>query len=187
MSGKAIIFSAPSGAGKTTIVKHLVAKIPSLRFSISATTREARSNEADGVDYYFLTPEEFKKRVAQNMVLEWEEVYQGTFYGSLRSEVDRIWSEGNHVIFDVDVKGGMNLKEKLGDQALAIFVKVENVEVLSERLRKRNTESEESLLKRVDKAVLEMKEERHFEEVLLNHDLDTVLKKAEHLVTDFLS
>ncbi len=186
MSGKAIIFSAPSGAGKTTIVKHLVSKFPNLRFSISATTRSARHGEEDGEDYYFLSSDVFMNKVAQNEVLEWEEVYRGTYYGSLKSEVDRIWSEGNDVIFDVDVKGGINLKKRLGDQALAVFVKVEDVEILRGRLMRRNTESEESLTERVNKAVIEMREEKHFDQVLLNHNLPEALEKAESMVVNFL-
>jgi len=186
MSGKAIIFSAPSGAGKTTIVKHLVSRIPSLKFSISATTRSPRDHERDGVDYYFISGDEFRESVEKNEVLEWEEVYKDTFYGSLKSEVDRIWSEGNDVIFDVDVKGGINLKKKLGTKALSIFVKVEQIDILKERLEKRNTESEKSLNERVEKAMEEMKEEENFDEVIVNHDLNVALHHAEEVVSGFL-
>lgn len=186
MDGKAIIFSAPSGAGKTTIVHSLLDRIPSLRFSISATTREKRQTEIDGRDYYFLTVDAFKSRQRSGELLEWEEVYTDTFYGTLKSEVERIWSEGNHVIFDVDVKGGKKLKEIFGDQALSIFVKVKGEDVLRERLQSRNTESEETLNQRVSKAAEEMKEEVHFDQVVLNENLDTAIDEAEALVKSFI-
>ena len=156
MEGKAIIFSAPSGSGKTTIVRHLLEKNPDLGFSISASTRDKRGRtEAHGKDYYFLTPEEFKKKIDNKEFVEWEEVYEGNFYGTLKSEVDRIWKNGKNVIFDVDVKGGINLKNYFGDKALAIFVKVPSMEVLKERLHDRGTESEESLSRRLFKANFE--------------------------------
>src|SRR5688572_14421573 len=145
MEGKAIIFSAPSGSGKTTIVKYLLENNPDLGFSISASTRDKRGrSEKNGMDYYFLTPEEFKKKIDNNEFVEWEEVYEGNFYGTLKSEVERIWSQGKNVIFDVDVKGGMNLKKYFGPQALSIFVKVPSLEVLKHRLNDRGTESPES-------------------------------------------
>src|SRR6188508_1926173 len=157
MSGKAIIFSAPSGSGKTTIVKHLLKTNPDLGFSISASTRDKRGRtEQHGKDYYFLSPMDFKKKIDNDEFIEWEEVYEGNFYGTLKSEIERIWREGRNVIFDVDVKGGINLKKYFGDRALAIFVKVPSLEVLKERLKDRGTESEESLSRRLFKAQFEM-------------------------------
>ena len=187
MQGKAVIFSAPSGAGKTTIVHSLLDRIPSLRFSISATTRKMRATEIDGRDYYFLTIEDFVSKRESGELLEWEEVYAGTFYGTLKSEVERIWSEGNHVIFDVDVKGGKRLKEIFGAKALSIFIKVKGKEVLEERLKGRNTEDDKTLQTRVNKAVEEMKEEVRFDRVVLNEDLDLAIGEAEQLVKKFIS
>ncbi|MEP1034924.1 guanylate kinase [Ekhidna sp.] len=186
MEGKAIIFSAPSGAGKTTIVHSLLDRIPSLRFSISATTRPKRSTEIDGRDYYFLSLNDFKSKIDSEELLEWEEVYTDTYYGTLKSEVERIWADGNHVIFDVDVKGGKHLKEILEDQAISIFVKVKGKEILRERLQMRNTESEEVLNMRIDKASEEMKEEVHFDQVVLNENLDEAINKAEFIVKSFI-
>lgn len=187
MSGKAIIFSAPSGAGKTTIVRHLITQIPNLKFSISATTRAPRSHEKHGVDYYFLSEEEFQEKVANGEVLEWQEVYPGTYYGTLKSEVDRIWKEGKNVVFDVEVIGGKKLKQYFGKNACSIFVKVDDIEVLKDRLRRRKTESDGSLNERVKRAVMEMKEEQNFDEVILNHDLQFAFQKAEELVGKFLA
>ena len=187
MEGKAIIFSAPSGAGKTTIVHSLLDRLPHLRFSISATTRAKRPTEIDGRDYYFLSLEDFLEKKESHQLLEWEEVYKDTFYGTLKSEVERIWADGNHVIFDVDVKGGKRLKELLGKQALSVFVKVKGEEVLRERLKLRNTESEEVLNMRVSKAAEEMKEEIHFDEVVLNENLDSAIDEAELIVKKFIS
>ncbi|MBW3544189.1 MAG: guanylate kinase [Bacteroidetes bacterium] len=185
--GKAIIFSAPSGSGKTTIVKHLLATNPKLGFSISACTRDKRGrNEQNGKDYYFLSPEEFKEKIDQNAFVEWEEVYPGNFYGTLVSEIERICSEGHHVIFDVDVKGGLHLKEYFGDKALAIFVKVPSLEVLTQRLRDRKTETENALSQRLFKAQFEMKFENRFDITLVNEDLETSLQKAQDLVDAFL-
>lgn len=186
MKGKAIIFSAPSGAGKTTIVHSLLDRIPSLRFSISATTRAKRPNEIDGRDYYFLSIAEFQKKIAEEDLVEWEQVYNDTFYGTLKSEIDRIWDEGNQVIFDVDVKGGIQLKEILQEQALSIFVKVKSPDILRKRLQKRNTESEAKLNERVDKAVVEMKEERNFDQVVVNDKLDEAIANAEQMVKSFI-
>ncbi|WP_296619092.1 guanylate kinase [Marivirga sp.] len=185
--GKAIIFSAPSGAGKTTIVQHLLDKHPELGFSISACTRDKRGRtEVDGVDYYFLTPEEFKKRIDKDEFVEWEEVYEGNFYGTLKEEVQRIWDAGKAVIFDVDVKGGLKLKKYFGDDALAIFVKVPSLEVLEERLKNRNSESSSSLSQRLYKAKFEMTFEKEFDVTLVNEDLVTSLKKAEDMVAGFI-
>ncbi|MGK7392151.1 MAG: guanylate kinase [Candidatus Cyclobacteriaceae bacterium M2_1C_046] len=186
--GKAIIFCAPSGSGKTTIVRHLLATNPKLGFSISACTRDRRGRtETNGQDYYFLTPEEFKQKIDNDEFVEWEEVYAGNFYGTLKSEVQRIWDEGRHVIFDVDVKGGLKLKEYFGDSGLSIFVKVPSLEVLKERLMDRKTESEDSLSRRLFKAQFEMKFQDKFDVVLVNEDLEDSLKKASVLVEDFLS
>ncbi|SMG50438.1 guanylate kinase [Marivirga sericea] len=185
--GKAIIFSAPSGAGKTTIVQHLLDKHPELGFSISACTRDKRGRtEIDGVDYHFLTVEEFKKRIDKDEFVEWEEVYEGNFYGTLKEEVQRIWDDGKAVIFDVDVKGGLKLKKYFGDQALAVFVKVPSLEVLEERLKNRNSESSSSLSQRLYKAKFEMTFEKEFDVTLVNEDLPTSQEKALTMVTDFI-
>lgn len=187
MNGKAIIFSAPSGAGKTTIVSSLLKRIPQLKFSISATTRAKRPSEIHGQDYYFLSLEDFQLRQDRGELLEWEEVYEDTFYGTLQSEVDRIWSEQNIVIFDVDVHGGKKLKEVFGDQSLSIFVKVRDESVLRDRLQKRNTESEEVLEMRVKKSAEEMREEANFDEIIVNDDLATAIEESEQLVKKFIS
>ncbi len=188
MAGKAIIFSAPSGSGKTTIVKHLLKNNPDLGFSISASTRDRRGrSEEHGKDYYFLTPEDFKKKIDENEFIEWEEVYAGNFYGTLKSEIQRIWDEGKNVIFDVDVKGGINLKKYFGDKALAIFVKVPSIEILEERLKERGTESEESLSRRLFKAKFEMSFQDKFDVVLVNEDLDKSLAEAQRLYDGFRS
>ena len=185
--GKAIIFSAPSGSGKTTIVQHLLDKYSNLGFSISACTRDKRGrSEVDGVDYYFLSVEEFKNRIDKDEFVEWEEVYEGNFYGTLKEEVQRIWDDGKAVIFDVDVKGGLKLKKYFGDDALAVFVKVPSLEVLEDRLKKRNSESSSSLSQRLYKAKFEMTFEKEFDHTLVNEDLTTSLEKAEKLVSDFL-
>src|SRR5688572_24991994 len=182
MAGKAIIFCAPSGSGKTTIVKHLLKQNPDLGFSISASTRDKRGRtEQDGKDYHFLTPEEFKKKIDNDEFVEWEEVYVGNFYGTPKSEIERVWKEGKNVIFDVDVKGGLNLKKYFGDKALAIFVKVPSIEILKERLRDRGTETEESLSRRLFKANFEMSFQDKFDVVLINEDLKTSLAEAQRL------
>lgn len=184
--GKAIIFSAPSGSGKTTIVKHLLDKNPDLGFSISASTRDRRGRtEAHGQDYYFLTPEAFKKKIDGNDFIEWEEVYEGNFYGTLKSEIERIWSQGKNVIFDVDVKGGLNLKKYFGDKALSVFVKVPTLEILKERLNDRGTESQESLSRRLFKANFEMSFQDQFDKVLINENLRKSLAEAQQLYEEF--
>lgn len=186
MAGKALIFSAPSGSGKTTIVKHLLKNNPDLGFSISASTRDKRGRtEQDGKDYYFLTPEDFKKKIDNDEFIEWEEVYAGNFYGTLKTEIERIWKEGRDVIFDVDVKGGINLKKYFGEKALAIFVKVPSLEVLKARLTERGTESEESLSRRIFKAKFEMTFQDKFDVVLVNEDLDKSLQEAQRLYDQF--
>lgn len=186
MAGKAIIFSAPSGSGKTTIVKHLLENNPDLGFSISASTRDKRGRtEQNGKDYYFLTPEDFKKKIDNDEFVEWEEVYEGNFYGTLKSEVERVWREGKNVIFDVDVKGGLNLKKFFGDKALAIFVKVPSLEVLKTRLNDRGTETPESLSRRLFKAQFEMGFSDKFDVVLVNESLEKSLDEAQRLYKDF--
>ncbi len=186
--GKAIIFSAPSGSGKTTIVRNLISKIPNLGFSISACTRDKRGrSEENGKDYYFLSPEEFKNKITENAFIEWEEVYEGNFYGTLKEEIQRIWDSGRHVIFDVDVKGGLNLKKYFRDRALAVFVKVPSMEELSERLKDRGTETEESLSRRLYKAKFEMGFDNQFDVTILNDDMQKSFAEAETLVKEFLS
>jgi len=184
--GKLIIFSAPSGAGKTTIVHHLLGKIPALEFSISATTRKPRGDEQDGKDYYFITKERFLHRIAHKEFVEFEEVYSGTFYGTLRSEIERIWKKGKTVIFDIDVEGGLHLKRKYGEQAMAIFVQPPSLEVLIERLTSRGTDSAEKLKERTAKAQKELDYAPQFDVILKNNDLDTACREAEKLVNDFL-
>lgn len=186
--GKAFIFSAPSGSGKTTIVKHLLQTNPNLGFSISACTRDKRGrDEQNGKDYYFLTPAEFKSKIDQGAFVEWEEVYEGNFYGTLKEEIQRIWDQGKTVIFDVDVKGGLHLKEYFGENALAIFVKVPSLDVLNNRLKDRGTESEESLSRRLYKAKFEMSFEDQFDVSLVNDDMNKSFLEAETLVNDFLN
>lgn len=186
IKGKAFIFSAPSGSGKTTIVKHLIHNNPDLGFSISACTRDKRGrNEANGKDYYFLSPEEFKKKIDNDEFVEWEEVYEGNFYGTLKSEIERIWADGKHVIFDVDVQGGLNLKRYFKEKALAIFVKVPSLEVLKHRLNDRNTDSEVSISQRLFKAKFEMTFEDKFDVLLVNENLEESLGKAQKLFNDF--
>lgn len=184
--GKLIIFSAPSGAGKTTIVKHLLTKFPSLSFSISATTRESRGDEQNEKDYYFISNEDFLHRVAHQEFVEFEEVYTGTFYGTLRSEIQRIWNNDQHVIFDIDVEGGLRLKRKYEDDALAIFVQPPSLDVLKERLTGRGTDSPEKLQERFVKAEKELAYADKFDVILKNFDLNTACLEAEKLVGDFI-
>jgi len=184
---KLIIFSAPSGSGKTTIVKHLLKTNSNLGFSISACTRDKRGRtEEHGKDYYFLTPEEFKRKIDNNEFVEWEQVYPGQFYGTLKSEIERVWQTGKHVVFDVDVKGGLNIKKFYGDRALAIFVKCPSMEVLEERLRARKTDTEESISARLFKVKFEMSFEDQFDVTLVNNDLEEALQKAQSLVDNFI-
>jgi guanylate kinase len=186
MAGKAIIFSAPSGSGKTTIVKHLLKTNSDLGFSISASTRDKRGRkEEHGKDYYFLTPQQFKQKIDEDAFIEWEEVYEGNFYGTLKSEIERIWREGKNVIFDVDVKGGLNLKKYFGDKALAIFVKVPSLEVLKARLHDRGTETEEQLSRRLFKAEFENTFQDKFDKVLVNENLEKSLAEAQRLYDSF--
>ncbi len=187
MNGKLIIFSAPSGAGKTSIVRALLAKMPELEFSISACSRPMRPGEADGVDYYFLTPEAFREKIQQGLFLEWEEVYPGSFYGTLITEVDRIWAKGKHVIFDVDVAGGINIKNRFRDKALSIFVMPPSIETLRQRLLGRNTETSESLRKRIDKAEQEIAFAGQFDSIVVNDRLEDAILEAEKLLKNFLN
>ena len=188
MSGKLIIFSAPSGAGKTTIVRDLLSKHgDKIEFSISASTRDPRGQEVNGKDYYFMSKEEFLHRVAKQEFIEFEEVYSGTFYGTLRSEIERIWKEGKHVIFVIDVVGGLRLKSKFPDRALSIFVQPPSLEVLKERLTGRGTDSEEKLQERFAKAELELTYANKFDVILKNFDLETACAEAEEIVMDFIS
>lgn len=185
--GKLIIFSAPSGSGKTTLVHHLLSK-PELKlaFSVSATSREKRHNETDGSDYYFLSAADFRSRVLNGDFLEWEEVYENQFYGTLRSEIARIHAEGKHVIFDVDVVGGLKLKENFGELAFAVFVQPPSVEEIEKRLRGRSSESEESLRKRVAKAAAELKFADQFDVILVNDDLEKAKEEAYGIVSRFI-
>lgn len=184
--GKCIIFSAPSGAGKTTIVHYLLEQELNLSFSISACTRPRRENEINGVDYYFHTVEGFKEKIKDGSFIEWEEVYKDHFYGTLHSEIDRIWESGHHVIFDVDVVGGLKLKKHFGKKALAIFVMPPDIATLEKRLRNRATESEEKLLRRVKKAEIEINSANLFDEIIVNDNLNNALMKAKQLVNNFL-
>ena len=186
MKGKVIIVSAPSGAGKTSIVKHVLEFLPELRFSTSATTRAMREGEVNGRDYHFLSVEDFQEGIRNDEFLEWEEVYANQFYGTLKSEIQRIWDEGKTVIFDVDVKGGLNIKKYFGDKALAIFVEPPTVEELENRLRKRGTETEESLRKRVAKAEYELTFAPQFDKIILNDNLDDARAEMLHTIREFL-
>ena len=188
MQGKIIIFSAPSGAGKTTIVKHLLQVNPNLAFSISACTRDKRGRtEENGKDYYFITPEEFKQKIENDEFVEWEEVYEGAFYGTLKSEIERIWKSGKHVILDVDVKGGLSIKHFYKNRALAVFVKPPSIDELAKRLQARNTDSASSISSRVFKAEFELKFENQFDKVIVNDNLEEACAKAEKLVEEFLN
>ncbi len=185
--GKLIIFSAPSGSGKTTVVKHLLQTMPDkLAFSVSATTRKPRPGEADGKEYHFLSQDDFEKRVEDNAFLEHEEVYAGILYGTLWSEVHKIWDQGKAVVFDVDVQGGLSLKRRFKDDALAIFLRPPSVDVLMERLRKRSTEVEHHLQERIAKANHELSFESRYDVVVVNDILEDTLKRCEDLVNDFL-
>lgn len=184
--GKLIIVTAPSGAGKTTIVRHLLGKYPELAFSVSATTRARRENEVDGRDYYFTTPEKFKELIADEAFLEWEEVYTDQFYGTLKSEAERLWAEGKHIIFDIEVHGATNLKKVYPEKTLTIFVKPPSPEALAERLKGRRSESEESLRKRIEKSTYELSFEKNFDIVLVNDVLENALAEAEKIVENFI-
>lgn len=186
MEGKLIIFSAPSGAGKTTIVQYLLSIFPEISFSISCTTRPKRENEVDGKDYYFLTEEQFHEKIKNNEFIEYEEVYKGRYYGTLHSEIERLWNQGKHVIFDIDVRGGLNLKKQFKDRALAIFIAPPSLKDLEERLKNRNTENLESLLTRIQKADEELSFAKDFDAVIINDNLEKAQNKAKTLVKNFL-
>lgn len=183
---KLIIFSAPSGSGKTTVVKHLLKKYDQLAFSVSATTRAKRPTEEDGKDYYFFSEDEFRQKIAEDAFLEYEEVYKGLYYGTLKSEVQRLWSLGKAVIFDVDVKGGINIKKYYGDKALSVFLRPPSVEILMERLKGRDTEVEHQLQERINKAHEELKFEGDFDVCIVNDKLSLTFAQAEKLVETFL-
>ena len=185
--GKLIVFSAPSGSGKTTIVRHLLGlNSLNLEFSISATSREGRGTEVDGTDYYFLSASDFKSKIKNDEFLEWEEVYRDNFYGTLKTEVERIWAKGKNVIFDIDVSGGLRIKRKFPDQTLAIFVKPPSIDELKIRLKKRKTESEDKINMRVAKASAELATAPLFDTIIINDTLDHALEEAETLVSNFL-
>ncbi len=186
--GKLIVFSAPSGSGKTTIVRHLL-KQPelNLEFSISATSREPRGNEVHGKDYYYLSLKEFKNKIKNDAFLEWEEVYRDNFYGTLKAEVERIWAKGKHVIFDIDVSGGLRIKRKFPEQTLAVFVKPPDLNELVRRLKERGEESPEKISMRVAKAPAELATAPLFDEIVVNSNLDEALENAYKLVSDFIN
>lgn len=187
MSGKLFIFSAPSGSGKTTIVKHLLNKDFNLEFSVSATSRAKRGTEVHGKDYYFLSSEEFKQKINNNEFLEWEEVYDGCYYGTLKSEIERIKNKGNNVIFDVDVVGGVNIKKYYQNDALAIFIQPPSIEELENRLRSRNTDSQEVITERIKKFKFELSFANQFDKIIINDKLDEALKEAELTLTEFIN
>lgn len=186
MDGKLVIFSAPSGAGKTTLVRHILDKGYPLEFSISACSRSPRGQEIHGRDYYFLTVDEFQEKIKNEEFVEWEEVYEGRFYGTLRSELVRIWEKGNHVLFDVDVVGGINLKKYFGARALSIFVMPPSVEVLRERLVGRATDDESEIERRLAKAKKEISFADQFDVIIINNDLEKAVAEAEILLNNFL-
>ena len=185
--GKLFVFSAPSGSGKTTIVRHLLKQEKfNLEFSISATSRAARGEEINGKDYYFISADEFKKKIKGDEFLEWEEVYRDNFYGTLKTEVERIWALGKHVIFDIDVVGGLRIKKKFPEETLAVFVKPPSVDELKIRLKKRSTESEDKINMRIAKASVELATAPQFDKIIKNYDLEVALQETEDLVSDFL-
>lgn len=186
MSNKVIIFSAPSGSGKSTIVSHILKLHPEMEFSVSATSRAPRGKERNGIEYHFFTADEFRKMIAEDKFVEYEEVYTGSFYGTLKSEVQRIWDKGHVIIFDVDVKGGVNLKKYFGDKALSVFIQAPSVEELQKRLVARGTDSAEAIAKRVAKASEEMTYADKFDYILVNDDLQKAYAEAEKVVDDFL-
>ena len=186
--GKLIVFSAPSGSGKTTIVRHLLSKEDlNLEFSISAASRASRGEEVNGKDYYFMSTEEFKKHIKNEDFLEWEEVYRDNFYGTLKSEVERIWAKGKNVIFDIDVAGGLRIKHKFPEETLAVFVKPPSVDELKRRLKERSTESEDKINMRIAKASVELATAPQFDVIIKNYDLEIALEEAYQLVKDFVS
>lgn len=187
MQGKLIIFSAPSGAGKTTLVKYLLKQDPGLAFSVSACSREKRPHEVNGRDYWFISTDEFREKIKNNEFVEWEEVYKDHFYGTLKSEIERIWAMGLNVVFDVDVIGGMNIKKQYGNRALSIFVMPPSILELEKRLVRRSTENNENLQKRIAKAETEMKHAPSFDIVIVNENLETAKKETLKIVREFLN
>ncbi len=185
--GKLVIFAAPSGAGKSSLVNYLLPKFPSLSFSISATSRQARGTEKHGKDYFFLSTEEFLNKVKNKELLEWEEVYPRTFYGTLQSEVERIWAEGKVVLFDIDVIGAINLKKQFGDNALALFIQAPSIKALENRLQSRGTDSEEKIAQRIAKASKEMARAQEFDKVIINSDFDLATAEASKIIEEFLN
>jgi len=186
MAGKLIIFSAPSGSGKTTILKELINMDLHLAFSISATSRKQRKDEVEGKDYYFYSPAQFKKGIEDNLFLEWEEVYENQYYGTLYSEIDRLFALKKNIVFDVDVLGGLNLKRNFKEKALAVFIKPPSIEELRNRLLKRGTETEESLRKRLEKANYELSFINHFDQVIVNDDLEQSIKQSYQIISTFI-
>lgn len=184
--GKVLILSAPSGSGKSTIIGHLLKKYPVLEFSVSATTRKPRGEERDGIDYYFLTEDEFKRRVNDGQFIEWEEVYHGSCYGTLKSEIDRIWSRGNIVVFDIDVQGAMNIKKFFGGDAVSVFITPPSIEELRKRLVSRGTDNDEAIEKRIHKAEYEMSFAKRFDTEIVNDDLEKALKEADEIVEELI-
>ncbi len=183
---KLIIFSAPSGSGKTTIINEVLKEFPNLEFSVSACSRKPRKGEIHGKNYYYLSIEDFKEKIKNDEFVEWEEVYKDNFYGTLKSELNRIWNKGNHVVFDVDVVGGVNLKKKFPANSLAIFIKAPSIEELEKRLRNRNTESEEQIKKRISKAEKELEYSKYFDKIIINDDLKTAINETKKIIQDFL-
>jgi len=185
--GRLIVISAPSGAGKTSIVHQLLKFIPELSFSVSASSRERRGNEVDGKDYYFLGVEGFQKKIKEDAFLEWEQVYENQYYGTLKSEIKRIWREGKIVIFDVDVLGGLNIKKQYPKECLSIFIMPPSIEVLAERLIGRGSESDESVKKRLDKAEEETSKSGQFDTIILNDDFKTACEQTKEIITNFIN
>lgn len=184
--GKLLLFCGPSGSGKTTIVHYLLKTDPRLAFSVSATTRQKRDNETDGIDYHFISVDEFRKRIKADEFVEWEEVYSGRFYGTLHSEINKIWENGKVPIFDVDVEGGLKIKNKFGDRLLAVFVRPPSLDELRKRLSARNSETSESYKARIEKSEQELSYAFHFNRIIVNDDLKFALKEAKLIVNDFL-
>ena len=185
-TGKLVILSAPSGSGKTTIMKRILHDLPQLEFSISATSRAPRGEEKHGTDYYFFSKDEFRKAIEQDMFAEWEEVYSGTYYGTLKSEMERIWSSGKSIIFDIDVKGGINLKNIFGKQALSIFIMPPSIEELEKRLVGRGTDSAEAIVCRISKATVEIEDAKNFDVIVVNDNLEVAVNQVEKAIKDFL-
>ena len=186
-TGKMVIFSAPSGAGKSTLVQYLIPRFPQLSFSISATSRPPRGEEKEGREYYFLSSSVFLEKVKNNKFLEWEEVYKDTYYGTLASEIERLWDQGKTVIFDIDVEGSIHLKKRFKERALSVFIQVPNVDVLAQRLRNRKTDNEEKIAERLAKSTLEMGRAVEFDTIIINDDLKTAQLKAEEVLSTFLN